>query len=89
MTFKPTRATTHPREEMVLLSPQNGLIVAYLLAGRKLSNQIALVNLGIASVTSRVAELRKLGYRIDSVDRRDHFNNRYVEYSMPQAAADA
>lgn len=72
---------------MASLSPQNHLLVSYMLAGRKLTNQIALVNLGVASVTSRIAELKGLGYSIAKEERKDHFGSRYVEYSMTADAA--
>lgn len=68
------------------LSTQNRLILDYLKAGRTLTNQIALVNLGIGSLSKRVAELRALGHPIKSTEAKDHFNRRYVKYTLEKAA---
>lgn len=62
------------------LMPQEILLLDYLMAGRNISNQIAVNNLGIGSLTKRVSELSKQGIPIKSEWRRDHFNRRYKIY---------
>lgn len=68
------------------MSPQATLILDYLRKGRTLTPLIAHVNLGIASLTSRIAELRK--HLRDTTDPQeirgewsvDTFNRRYMSY---------
>jgi hypothetical protein len=43
---------------------------------------IALVSLGVADVTTRIAELRKAGYDIRDQWDRDHFERRYKTYFL-------
>lgn len=69
---------------MPSLSTQNQLILDYLKAGRTLSNQIAIVNLGIGSLSKRIAELREMGHKIKSEWAEDHFKKRYVRYTLEQ-----
>lgn len=47
------------------LTTQQKLIVDYLMQGRTLTNMVAMTCLGVGSLTSRIAELRKLGYDIE------------------------
>lgn len=62
------------------LSPQSRLVHDYLMSGRKLTRLIALTNLGVQDVTTRIAELRKLGMEIKDAWLADHFDRRYKEY---------
>lgn len=69
------------------LSTQQQLIVNYLRAGHTLSTQIAMVSLGIASLSSRVAELRALGFPINSEEARDYHGRRYLKYTLAEPAS--
>lgn len=56
----------------------------YLVSGRKLTRQIADTNLGVGSVSSRIAELRRKGLEIEEDWAEDHFNRRYKRYFIKQ-----
>lgn len=64
------------------LTPQQRTILEYLQAGRSLTNQIALNNLGIGSLTSRIAELRKKGYAITDTVEQDFHGKDYKKYAL-------
>ena len=64
------------------LAPQTRLVLDYLSTGRELTGMIAFMNLGVASLTSRIAELRKAGYTIYDKHSHDHFRKRYKKYWM-------
>lgn len=64
------------------LSVQQALILNYLKAGHTLSTQIALVSLGIQSLSSRVAELRSRGYGITSETAKDYHGRTYFKYEL-------
>lgn len=70
----------------VKLSPQAQLVLDCLQSGRSVTNLIALTNLGVASLTTRIAELRKLGFDIQDEWKEDHFERRYKEYRIAAAA---
>jgi hypothetical protein len=67
------------------LTTQQQLVVNYLRAGHTLSTQIAMVSLGIASLSSRIAELRALGFNIQSEEARDYHGRRYLKYTLAPA----
>lgn len=69
------------------LSTQNRLIIEYLSKRGPLSNQTAIIELGIGSLTSRVAELRKRGYNIVGEDAEDFHGHRYKKYTLEVASA--
>jgi hypothetical protein len=77
------------------ISPQAALVLDYLSGGRELTPLIAHMTLGVASLTSRIAELRKLknpdgSYTYPGIKdewRNDHFNRRYKAYWMGKAEA--
>lgn len=71
----------------ITMPTQRRLVLDYLLAGRRLSNLIAITNLGVGSLTSRVAELRRDGYNIQSETKSDHGGKRYVSYWLDPADA--
>jgi N-acetylmuramoyl-L-alanine amidase len=75
-----------PPEDPSRLRPQQQLIVDYLTAGRTLTTKVAVVSLGIMSVSSRIAELRKLGFPIREEEATDHFGKRYVKYRLAEVA---
>lgn len=76
------------------LSPQTRLVYQYLKSGRTLSQAIALTNLGVGSVTSRVSELRKALEKEGDVERvtdewkADFSKQKYKSYKLTQRPAD-
>jgi hypothetical protein len=74
------------------ISPQAALVLDYLSGTgedakgnptpRKLSPLIAHMTLGVASLTARIAELRRAGYDIEDRWDADHFMRRYKTYWM-------
>lgn len=54
----------------------------YLRAGRSLTPQTALVNLNIRSLTSRISELRALGFNIVVSNHRDFYGSLYRKYRL-------
>lgn len=70
------------------LSPQAQLLLDYMGQGRSLTNLIALTVLGVGSVSTRIAELRALGYDIKSEPCEDHRGKRYVKYSLAAASGE-
>lgn len=64
------------------LSPQTSLVLDYLKTGRKLTNLVALTNLAVGSLSTRIAELRKAGFEINDTWGEDHFERRYKQYWM-------
>lgn len=67
------------------LSFQNKLILGYLQGRGPLSNQTAIIELGIGSLTSRIAELRKRGYPITDEVCEDFHGHRYKKYNLAKA----
>lgn len=64
------------------ITPQAALVLDYLTAGRKLTPLIAHSTLGVASITARVAELRKAGVGIERQFKHDHIGRKYAEYKL-------
>lgn len=64
------------------LTPQAQLVLDYLSSGRELTPLIAMVNLGVASLTARIAELRRHGLEVYDKWSEDHFKKRYKKYWM-------
>jgi hypothetical protein len=62
------------------LTAQAKLVLAYLNERRTLTPMIAMISLGVGSLTARIAELRKAGYDIGDEWVKDHFNRRYKTY---------
>lgn len=62
------------------VSPQLQLLINYLKQGRTLTNLIALATLGVGSVSSRIAELRKMGMEIEDEWKEDAKRRRYKTY---------
>lgn len=64
------------------LTDQQGRVINYLKGGSTLTNMVALNGLGVGSLTSRIAELRKLGFPIvDRLDK-DQFSRTYKKYDL-------
>ncbi len=87
MPTKKKSAIKKPPSKPTGISPQAALVLDYLTAGRKLTPLIAHMTLGVASLTARIAELRKHGYTsIKDQWEVDHFNRRYKAYWMEHGA---
>lgn len=71
------------------LSPQQQMLIDYLKAGHSLTQQIAINALGIGSLTSRIAELRKLGFAITDETHKDFHGASYKKYRLEQTTASA
>ena len=61
-------------------APQSAIVIEYLASGRGLSVLIAHTVLGVTSLTTRIAELRKLGIPITGKWHRDHSKKRFMVY---------
>jgi hypothetical protein len=68
------------------LTPQQGRVMNYLKGGSTLTNMVALNGLGVGSLTSRIAELRKLGFPITDRFDVDQFNRQYKKYDLDATA---
>lgn len=56
--------------EKTELTLQQSRVIGYLESGSTLTNSVAMNNLGVGSLTSRIAELRKLGFEfITRIDK--------------------
>lgn len=64
------------------LTPQAKIVLDYLKSGRDLTGLIAMVTLGVVSLTSRISEIRKAGFEVKTVLSYDHHNKRYRKYWM-------
>ncbi len=62
------------------VAPQAALVLEYLASERGLSVLIAHTVLGVTSLTTRIAELRKLGIPITGVWHQDHAHKRFMVY---------
>lgn len=61
-------------------APQAALVLEYLGSGRGLSQLIAHTVLGVTSLTTRIAELRKVGINIAGRWQKDHSGKRFMVY---------
>lgn len=77
---------TLPHDTVSGLSPQDKLVYEYLMSGRALTNLVAMVNLGVGSLTARIATLRRHGLQIADEWAQDHFERRYKKYHVEQEA---
>ncbi len=64
------------------MKPQTRTVLEYLRSGKGLSAAVAMMTLGIGSLSSRVAELNALGYDISSASRRTPNGKRYNVYHL-------
>lgn len=69
------------------LNPQESLVYEYLQKGKTLTNMIAIVSLGVGSLTARIAALRKMGLEVMDEWAEDHFEKRYKRYWVERDAA--
>lgn len=66
--------------EIAKATPQLSLVLEYLASGRGLSVLIAHTVLGVTSLTTRIAELRKHGIPISGKWLKTHGGKRYMVY---------
>lgn len=65
------------------LTTQQTVVLDYLMKGRTLTNKVALSCLGVGSLSSRISELRKLGYKIAVQNEEDKLTgNTFRKYNM-------
>lgn len=64
------------------LTKQQQVILDYMKPGRTLTNIVAITCLGVGSLSSRVAELRRKGYPINAERDVDGFGRSYFKYTM-------
>lgn len=75
--FKPVRK----------LSKQQTRVLLYLKSGSTLTNNTALNCLGVGSLSSRIAELRHMGFKIDDeMAGPDQFGRSYKKYDLDSSA---
>lgn len=76
--FKITKSMT------AKLSPQAELVLNVLSQGRSVTTQVMMNTHGIASLTSRIAELRKAGFAIEGKWKSvpEKHNRRYMAYKL-------
>lgn len=73
--------------DVINLGPQQRLVYDYFMTGRHLTRQVAINTLGVQEVTTRIAELRKLGLDIQSKFKKDFGGVRYKTYWVDLEAA--
>lgn len=71
-----------PIKDEKKLTTQQSIIVDYLKEGRTLTNIVAISCLGVGSLSSRIAELRKLGYDIEVEMDVDRFERHFKKYRL-------
>lgn len=71
------------------LTTQQQIVVDYLQEGRTLTNMVAISCLGVGSLSSRIAELRKLGYDIEVETDVDRFERHYRKYRLAGSTKEA
>lgn len=65
------------------LTAQQKVVADYLKAGKTLTNKVALTCLGVGSLSSRIAELRRLGFKITDSRADDPLTGRwYTKYNI-------
>lgn len=71
------------------LTQQQQVVMDYLSRGRTLTNKVALTCLGVGSLSSRIAELRRMGYVIVDAFEEDRLTGRlFKKYNLvPDASA--
>ena len=67
---------------MIHLHPQTELVLSHLIVVGHISNVEANAVHGIRSVSSRISELKKAGYKIDKTTKHDMTGQRYTSYSL-------
>jgi hypothetical protein len=79
-------ATTLPHDTVEALPTSTRLVYDYLVSGKTLTNLIALANLGVGSMTSRLSELRRAGLDIKETWAKDHNGSRYKKFWVKEQA---
>jgi hypothetical protein len=83
---KPVAAVDEFREG---LTAQQRIVYDQLMKGRSLTNLVAITCHGVASLSSRVAEMRKLGLRIGDRWDTDQYERQYKVYFIEAAKLEA
>lgn len=78
-----------PADVVEKLGPQDKLVYEYLSTGRTLTNQVAIGNLGVGSLSRRITTLRRAGLDVVTSWGKDHFERRYKKYRINPEKADA
>jgi hypothetical protein len=71
---------TLPHDTVSGMAPQLRLVYDYLMTGRELSGLIAMTNLSVMNLTTRIAELRKMGLDVKGDWKDDYRGRRYKAY---------
>lgn len=66
------------------LAPQAKLVFDVLMSGRHITPLIAMTNLGVTSLTTRISELRGRGLPIKDRWANDYHGRRFKEYWLKQ-----
>ncbi|OIN07924.1 helix-turn-helix domain-containing protein [Oceanisphaera psychrotolerans] len=67
------------------LSPQCEVILNHLRKGHTITQRSALMDFGVAALPRRIADLKELGYRIESVMEHNKLTGqRYARYSLKE-----
>ena len=72
-------------QKSIYLSPQAQTVLEYLRSGRALSVMTAVTVLKVNSLTKRISELNRAGYKVRGEWAKDHFNGRYKKYTMEKS----
>lgn len=87
--YKPLTQTSPTKERRLRqirlkhrITPQAALVLDYLTTKRTLTPLIASTSLGVASVSARIAELRRAGVHIKTTFEEDHLSRRYGKYEL-------
>lgn len=72
--------TELPKEVIERMAPQLRLVYDFLMSGRYLSGLIAMTTLRTQNLTTRIAELRKLGLQVEGEWASDFGDTRYKRY---------
>lgn len=67
----------------IKLSTNQGIVYDQLSKGRTLTNMVAITCYGVGSLSSRIAELRKLGVNIADRVETDQYERQYKAYFVP------
>jgi hypothetical protein len=75
-----------PVIKKLTMKPQSRAVLEYLKSGKGLSNLIALNTLGVGSLSSRISELKRLGYDIEATSHKNPLGKRYNVYHLVGAS---
>lgn len=64
------------------LTPQQEIVLGALKQGKTLTNVVAITCYGVGSLSSRIAELRRMGYEITDETDTDRFERSFKKYRL-------